>query len=55
MNIKNQPFKPKEITEKCVPGETVEDIAKIDGYFVSPSRGVHSTFKILPTSSRFGQ
>lgn len=38
-----------------IPGETGEDIEKIVGYSVSPSFGVHSTFKILPMSSCFGQ
>lgn len=38
-----------------IPEETGEDIAKIDEYVVSPSTGVHSTLKILPTSSCFGQ
>ena len=40
---------------KSIPGETGEDMTKIEGYLVSPSRGVHSTFKILFMSSCFGQ
>lgn len=38
-----------------VPGETGEDIAKIEGYSISPNTGLHSTFKILPISSCLGQ
>lgn len=38
-----------------VPGETGKDTAKMGGNSASFSTGVHSTFKHLPTSSRFGQ
>jgi hypothetical protein len=38
-----------------IPEQTGKDTAKMGGNSASFSTGVHSTFKHLPTSSRFGQ